>query len=58
MSEPALISAAERRGVLFNPQAIWSILTPVGAIVLFQWALILFARSLEQIFNPRLRTSV
>jgi peptide/nickel transport system permease protein len=53
-----MISAAERRGVLYNPQASWSILAPMGAIVLFQLALVSFARSLDEIFNPRLRTSV
>jgi peptide/nickel transport system permease protein len=53
-----MISAAERRGVLFNPQASWSILAPIAAIVLFQLALVSFARSLDEVFNPRLRTSV
>jgi peptide/nickel transport system permease protein len=53
-----MISAAERRGVLFTAGASWSILAPMGAIVLFQLALISFARSLEEVFNPRLRTSV
>jgi peptide/nickel transport system permease protein len=53
-----MISAAERRGVLYNPQAVWSILAPMGAIVLFQLALVSFARSLDEVFNPRLRTSV
>src|SRR5512136_558881 len=53
-----MISAAERRGVLYNPQAMWSILAPMGAIVLFQLGLISLARSLEEVFNPRLRTSV
>lgn len=53
-----MISAAERRGVLYNPQAMWSILAPMGAIVLFQLALVSFARSLDEVFNPRLRTSV
>jgi peptide/nickel transport system permease protein len=53
-----MISAAERRGVLYNPQAMWSIIVPIGAIVLFQLGLISFARSLEEVFNPRLRTSV
>ncbi len=53
-----MISAAERRGVLFNPQAAWSILAPIAAIVIFQLALISFARSLDEVFNPRLRTSV
>lgn len=53
-----MISAAERRGVLYNPQASWSILAPMGAIVLFQLALVSFARSLDEVFNPRLRTTV
>jgi peptide/nickel transport system permease protein len=53
-----MISAAERRGVLFNPQAMWSLIAPIGAIVIFQLALVSFARSLDEIFNPRIRTSV
>lgn len=53
-----MISAAERRGVLFNPQAAWSILAPIAAIIIFQLALVSFARSLDEVFNPRLRTSV
>lgn len=52
-----MISAAERRGVLYNPQASWSILAPMGAIVLFQLALVSFARSLDEVFDPRLRSS-
>jgi peptide/nickel transport system permease protein len=53
-----MISAAERRGVLYNSQAIWSIIAPMGAIVIFQLGLVSFARSLDEIFNPRLRTTV
>jgi peptide/nickel transport system permease protein len=53
-----MISAAERRGVLFNPQAAWSILAPIAAIALFQLALVSFARSLDEVFNPRLRSNV
>jgi len=53
-----MISAAQRRGVLFNPQAAWSILAPIAAIIIFQLALVSFARSLDEVFNPRLRTSV
>ena len=53
-----MISAAERRGVLFNPQAMWSLIAPIGAMVIFQLALVSFARSLDKIFNPRLRTSI
>ncbi len=53
-----MISAAERRGVLYSPEAAWSILAPMAAIILFQLALVSFARSLDEVFNPRLRTSV
>lgn len=53
-----MITAAQLRGVLYNQQAMWSILAPMGAIVIFQLALVSFARSLDEIFNPRLRTSV
>ena len=53
-----MIAAAQARGVLYNQQAMWSILAPIGAIVLFQLSLVTFARSLEEVFNPRLRTSV
>jgi peptide/nickel transport system permease protein len=53
-----MIDAAQRRGVLFTGQAAWSILAPIAAIVLFQLGLVSFARSLDEIFNPRLRTSV
>jgi peptide/nickel transport system permease protein len=53
-----MISAAERRGVLYNPQAVWGILAPMVAIIIFQLALVSFARSLDEVFNPRLRTNV
>ncbi len=53
-----MITAAQARGVLYNQQAMWSILAPISAIVLFQLSLVTFARSLDQVFNPRLRTSV
>lgn len=53
-----MINAAQLRGVLYNQQAMWSILAPMGAIVIFQLALVSFARSLDEVFNPRLRTSV
>lgn len=34
------------------------VLAPMAAIVIFQLALVSFARSLDEVFNPRLRTSV
>ncbi len=53
-----MIDAAQRRGVLYNPQAMWSIIAPIAAIIVFQLGLVSFARSLDELFNPRLRTSV
>ncbi len=53
-----MIDAAQRRGVLYNPQAMWSIIAPIAAIIVFQLGLVSFARSLDEVFNPRLRTSV
>jgi ABC-type dipeptide/oligopeptide/nickel transport system permease subunit len=34
------------------------LLSPIIAIALFQLSLVMFARSLEEIFNPRLRASL
>jgi ABC-type dipeptide/oligopeptide/nickel transport system permease subunit len=36
----------------------WMVLTPIAAIALFQLSLVLFTRSLEEIFNPRLRSGL
>lgn len=51
-----LFSLAYARNALYDPSAAWSLLAPMGAIVLFQLSLVLVARSLEEAFNPRLRT--
>ncbi|MBI3733260.1 MAG: ABC transporter permease [Chloroflexi bacterium] len=53
-----MIELAQRKGALFAPTAAWSLLAPSLAIILFQLALVSFARSLDEVFNPRLRTSV
>ncbi len=50
-----MIWNAQSRGAFFNPNAIMMALAPIIAIALFQLSLILFSRSLEEIFNPRLR---
>lgn len=50
-----MIWNAQSRGAFFNPNAIMMSLAPIMAIALFQLSLILFTRSLEEIFNPRLR---
>ncbi|MEL6309227.1 MAG: ABC transporter permease [Chloroflexota bacterium] len=50
-----MIWNAQTRGAFYNPQALWMALAPITAIALFQLSLILFTRSLEEMFNPRLR---
>ena len=45
------------RGTLFNPDGASMALSPVLAIALFQVCLVLFARALEEIFDPRLRST-
>ncbi|MDZ4763346.1 MAG: ABC transporter permease [Chloroflexota bacterium] len=53
-----MIFTGRQQGVLFLPQASGMLLSPIIAIALFQLSLVLFARSLEEIFNPRLRTGL
>lgn len=50
-----MIWNAQTRGAFYNPNAMWMALAPITAIALFQLSLILFTRSLEEMFNPRLR---
>lgn len=45
------------RGTLFSPDSASMVLSPVIAIALFQVCMVLFARSLEEMFDPRLRTA-
>jgi peptide/nickel transport system permease protein len=50
-----LFSLAYSRNALYDASAAWSLLAPMGAIILFQLFLVLLARALEEGFNPRLR---
>lgn len=43
------------RGTLFSPDSMSMVLSPVIAIALFQVSMVLFARVLEEMFDPRLR---
>jgi peptide/nickel transport system permease protein len=52
-----MINLAWTGGAIFSPVSASWILSPVLAIALFQLSLVLFARSLEDLFNPRLRSS-
>lgn len=52
-----MIQLAWVRGAIFYKDSIWYIMAPILAIAIFQLALITMSRSLELIFNPRLRSS-
>ena len=51
-----MLSLAYNRGALYFPNAAWYIMSPVVAIAILQLSLITMNRSLELVFNPRLRT--
>lgn len=53
-----MLQLAWVRGAIFYKNALAYILAPVIAISLLQLSLILLARSLEEVFNPRLRQGV
>ncbi|CAA9548366.1 MAG: Oligopeptide transport system permease protein OppC [uncultured Thermomicrobiales bacterium] len=50
-----MINLAYTRGALFFRDSLWYILSPIVAISLLQLSLVMISRSLEGIFNPRLR---
>ncbi|VAW30717.1 Dipeptide transport system permease protein DppC (TC 3.A.1.5.2) [hydrothermal vent metagenome] len=51
-----MLSLAWTRGAIFFKDSIWYIMSPVVAIAVLQLSLITMNRSLELVFNPRLRT--
>lgn len=51
-----MLSLAWTRGAIFFKDSIWYIMSPVIAIAVLQLSLVTMNRSLELIFNPRLRT--
>ena len=52
-----MLNFAYVRGALFFKDSLWYILSPILAIALFQLSLVWLASALEDIFNPRLRSS-
>ena len=48
--------AAFQSGAIYVPRALSYILSPMLAIVLFQYSLICFASGVDELFDPRLRT--
>ena len=51
-----MINLAMGNGALYTPKSMLYLFSPMAAIVFLQVALVFFARALDQIFNPRLRT--
>jgi peptide/nickel transport system permease protein len=53
-----MIFMGRSQGALFSANAASMLLSPVLAVALFQLSLVLFTRSLEEVFNPRLRAGL
>ncbi len=53
-----MIYMGRSQGALFSAAAASMLLSPVIAVALFQLSLVLFTRSLEEVFNPRLRAGL
>ncbi|MBN1249042.1 MAG: ABC transporter permease [Anaerolineae bacterium] len=51
-----MINLAWTQGAIFFKNSVYFIMAPVIAIALFQLSIVWMSRSLEEIFNPRLRT--
>ncbi len=51
-----MINLAWTQGAIFFKDSIFFIVAPITAIALFQLSIVWMSRSLEEIFNPRLRT--
>jgi peptide/nickel transport system permease protein len=50
-----MIQEAYRQGAMYSPDGMMSLAAPIFMIVMLLWSLTLVARSLEDVFNPRLR---
>jgi peptide/nickel transport system permease protein len=50
-----MIQQGYQQGALNNRDAMWFIMSPIFMITMLQLSLVLMSRSLEDIFNPRLR---
>lgn len=51
-----MLSLAWVRGAIYFKDSIWYIMMPVAAIVILQLSVVTMTRSLELVFNPRLRS--
>lgn len=53
-----MLSLAYAKGAMFQVNSAWNIISPILAIALFELSLVMLARSLDELFDPRLRTEV
>ncbi len=52
-----MIQQGYAQGALNNRDAMWFFMAPIFMITILQLSLVLMSRSLEDVFNPRLRES-
>lgn len=50
-----MISLAWNQGAIFSSDSAWYLLTPIAVVALLQYSLVSMTRSLDELFNPRLR---
>ncbi|MHB1498008.1 MAG: ABC transporter permease, partial [Acidimicrobiales bacterium] len=51
-----MINSAMSEGALYSSSSVVYLLSPMAAIVVLQVAFVFFARALDTLFNPRLRS--
>jgi peptide/nickel transport system permease protein len=52
-----MIQQGYAQGALNNRDALWYVMSPIFMVVVLNLTLVLISRSLEDVFNPRLRES-
>jgi peptide/nickel transport system permease protein len=50
-----MFTLAWQQGAIFSQDSMWYLMTPVTVIVILQFSLVSMTRSLDELFNPRLR---
>lgn len=51
-----MFTLAYNQGAIFGKSSLWYLMTPIAMIVLLQFSLVSMTRSLDELFNPRLRS--
>lgn len=50
-----MLTLAWNQGAIFSSNSMWYLMTPIAMIVILQVSLVFMTRSLDELFNPRLR---